>query len=259
MKTIALKYRPIKFIPWQFTAHGFQPEKWDEVSSKQIVAIACASRGVISDIDFLQTLSGLKKRVVKQLDDYQRFVLGNSLTFLNDKKMYNSIILQKITLGVHTYWAPKPKLKGMTFGQFIFVESHFGTYQATNDKNELHSFLAALYLRNRKKFNENDISNCAGIMSRLDSNAKEAIVLNYLLIKEWLTETYPLLFLKSEPSESTNDASRTKNYDSMAWVKIFENMVGDNLSQRNEYALLPVHTAFRYLSKRIKENIKKKK
>ena len=41
------------------------------------------------------------------------------------------------------------------------------------------------------------------------------------------------------------------------WVKIFDNLVSDDLVNADKYAAMPVHTVFRYITRKIKENAKR--
>jgi hypothetical protein len=38
------------------------------------------------------------------------------------------------------------------------------------------------------------------------------------------------------------------------WVKVYESLVGDDIVNQDKYSALPVHTVFRYLTTKLKEN-----
>ncbi|MCY1720155.1 hypothetical protein OU798_07365 [Prolixibacteraceae bacterium Z1-6] len=258
MKQIKIKYYPVGWLKLAFSAKGAIPESWDETTPKQIVALGCAANNSIGDVAFIAALTGIRKWVIKRLDNYQRFQLSEQLGFLSTSTLHNTFVIKQVTVGLVKYYAPKPKLKGMSFGQFIFVDSLFGSYQHEQSADELHRFLAALLLRNRKQFTEDCIEQNAPVMAKLKPDVKEALVINYLLVKKWLVKSYPLVF--PEPEETPESKKQEPpTYDPMAWAKIFENLRGDDLAHEEKYSNLPVHTALRYITQRIKENIKRKK
>lgn len=255
MKQIKVKYFPFKRFNLALTAIGTVPSAWAELTPKQLVAIASLVNNDTNDNSFLRILSGLSKFAVRKLDEYQCFELLEAMPFMSQQKMHNEIIMQRLEIGDNSFKAPKSKLKGMTFGQFIFVESHFGSYQTSQDINELYNFIAALYRPLGHKFQEEQIARYSPFMSKLKPVQCEAIVMNYLLIKEWLTSVYPLVFIKNEENPD-KPAPKPVEYNPMAWPNVFENMVGDDIPNSEKYASIPIHTALRYITKSIKKNLK---
>ena len=252
MKQIAITYRPLKRLKFTRVAKGTHPETWKEVTPVQLIAIACLYKQSINEVDFIHQITGLKKRIIRKLDNYQRFKIMQLVDFVNTPEPYNRFIIEKIKTNKALCLAPKPKLKGMPFGQFIFADSYFGNYQDTSEPEELNNFISALYLPAGKPFIEDFIGQLSPEMAKLSPVTREAIFINYLLVKEWLAVVYPLVFAKPDP-----DAPPRK-HDPMAWVKTFENLVGDDLPNKDKYEQLPVHDVFRYMTRKIKENAKRK-
>lgn len=263
MRQIKIKYYPFKKLPLALTANGQQPESWQEITPKQIITIARTHAETFSDVVFLAAMCGLRKSIVRKLDNYQRLQLSEALDFFATTHLHNAFALPWVKVKGTKYYTPKQKLKGMSFGQFIFVDTYMGLYQSKNNPDHLHKFIAALCLQSTF-FNENHIEHAAKKMKKLPSATKEALVVNYLLIKAWLVKTYPLVFPEPEPNHQPKgnheqDEPTKFTFDSNSWIKIFESLVGDNIIDRDKYAQLPVHDVLRYLSKKIKENLKRKK
>lgn len=236
------------------------PESWEEITPQQIIAIGCTYNNSISDIAFLSTITGIRKRVISRLDNYQRFILGESFDFLGTQNMHHAFVLPHVRVGETVFYTPLPRLKGMTFGQFIFIDTWFGIYQNNKNKNDLSRFLAALCLHDPKNFTEEQIDENAPVLSLLKSDIKEALVINFLLVKKWLMHSYPLVFpepIENEEPESKN--SEPAKYDTNSWIRIYDSLVGDDIPNRDAYSTWPVNEALRYLSRKIKESIKKKK
>jgi len=260
MNTIEIKYYPLPLVPWQRSAKGTHPENWEEVTPAQLVAIIKSFRGEIETNAFLHTMTGISRRILSRLAPFHIYNLENLLSFFSDKKPYNTFIIKSITLSGKTFFAPQPKLKKMSFGQFIFADTHFGNYNSKNEKSEASRFLSALYLPAKTGFSEDLIEQNA-VFDKTSPVLLEAVIINYLLIKEWLVQIYPLVF-DTDNDEKKLDKELKKPKaprDPMAWVKIFEILVGDDLINQDKWAEMPVHNIFRFMSKKIKENMKRKK
>ena len=259
MKNISVEYYPLKWLGWKRVAKGSHPERWEEVTGAQLVAIACTYKGNISDSRFLSKMTGVKTRIIKRLDDFHRYKLMELLEFINDRKPYGCFIIEKLLAGGIQFFAPKPHLKGMTLGQFIFADTLFGEYQESNNAEDMSKFLAAMYLPYGEKFKDDMIEQNQFFMDGIDVVTREAVIINYQLVKEWLTEKYPLVFVREEEIGSRKSEVGGKKRDPLAWIKIFESLVGDDIVNEDKYASMPVNNVLRYLSMRIKDNMKRKK
>ena len=261
MKKITVIYHPHKWLNWKRIAAGLHPESWNEVTPAQLIAIATTYKGKISDVNFLHIMTGIKKRILRKLDPYHHYKLIELLDFIYDLKPFNSFIIKKLNIQGRSFFSPKPNLKNMTFGQFIFIDSYFANYQTTYHKSDMDNFLAALYLPTGEKFDENYLEKHSPLMAKVDTITREAILINYMLIKEWLTESYPLLFCKREEDDQQQKEKpeNKKQHDSMAWVKILESIVGDDIINHDRYTQVPLHNMLRFMTGKLKENIKKNK
>jgi len=146
-------------------------------------------------------------------------------------------------------------LKGVTFGQFIFADTYFANYQQSGDETDLNKFIASLYLGKNEKFDERLIQERFESVGKLKINIRQAIVLNYQLIHEWLTLAYPLIFQKREEiiiDESSDRASPVS--EAAPWIKVFQNFVGDDIIHDEVWAAKPVNTIFAYMTRKYKEN-----
>lgn len=261
MKSIQIKYHPFSRFPWERTVKSSHPESWKELTPPQLIAVACTYKGRISENRFLHIMTGIKARILKKLSPYQKYKLFELIGFISDLKPYSSFIIDHLGINGKSYFAPKPRLKGMTFGQFIFADSFFKNYQDTSNPEEMNSFLAALYLPSGEKFTEELIEQNAPVMNKVDAVTREAIFINYLLIFQWIVELYPLLFprIEHEKKKSLKDGSENiPQRDPKAWIKVFDNLVGDDIVNQDKYALLPVHNVFRYLTEKRKEAMRSK-
>jgi len=259
MIPVNITYRPIRFIPFYREATGKFPQNWGEVNAKQLIAVACMYKKCISEVAFLNRMTGIPARVLKRTDDYERFKLMEPLEFISDRRAYHEFIIKNLPFPLSRLLAPEPKLKGVTFGQFIFADTYFSNYLESNNDDDLNKFIASLYIRKDEKFNESLIKARYPYVGKIDRITREAIVINYQLIREWLALAYPLIFQKREEladSETRNPKPETSS--SSPWIKIFQNFVGDDILHDDEWASKPINTIFQYMTRKHKENARSK-
>jgi hypothetical protein len=210
----------------------------------------------VDETEILCGMLGIKKSIAARLDDFQRFCIAMELDFMDNFKPHYAFVIRKLN-GLK---APRPRLEGMSFGQFMFVDSYYEVAITSDDSGQLDKFIACLYLPEGKPFNEQLIEDRADYIKLFfKQEEKTAISLNYRLVKEWICERYPLLFRKSSVAELADvkpvaEHSRSQGSN---WVKVYESMVGDDIVNQDKYSALPVHTVFRYLTTKLKENGKR--
>lgn len=256
MIEIKLTYKPYRLLKTIREINGQFPSEFEELKPEQLVAISRVMKESISDIDFLKIMTGIKKNRIKKLDQYQQYKLIQLFMPLTEIKPYHDFIITFICSGSNQYFAPGAKLSDITFGQFIFMESYFSNYQTEKSKPDLHKFVASLYLQESTPFEEKAIKSDMVQIGKIEESVLEAIALNYIFIKEWLALAYPLLFSQSKEQEEKPDNQKQINRSS--WVKVFESVVGDDIINQDKYAALPVHTVFRWMTNKIKENMQRK-
>jgi hypothetical protein len=141
----------------------------------------------------------------------------------------------------------------------MYVDTYFEVSVLTDDNSQLAKFIGCLYLPDGKPFDEKLIQERAHYVCLFfRPEEKTAISLNYRLVKEWLCSQYPLLFQAPVPETSDlEETQSTKNKSGSDWVKVYESLVGDDIVNQDKYAELPLHTVFRYLTSKIKENARR--
>ena len=264
MLEIEVKYRPIRWIPFARKENSNVPQNWSDVTQKQLIAISSLYKSSISDLDFMKEMTGLKKGIVSKFSDFEHFKLMEIFAFIGDQKPYHEFIVRKLSVSHQpVLYAPSPMLKGVTFGQFIFADTYFANYQQSNTETDLNKFISSLYLGKNEKFEERLIQERFESIGKLEINIRQAIVLNYQLIHEWLALAYPLIFQKREEMtlESKDiDAGKTlspKSDEGYIWIKIFQNFVGDDIIHDEVWAAKPVNTIFAYMTRKYKENARR--
>ncbi len=245
MTPITLKYRRF-FIP--FTLKAEIPVCWNDVSAKQLIAISRLYNDEITDNELISILCDIPKRIVNKLTTYERYKLANVFSFVTDFKPFHSFIIKDI-YGCHP---PRPKLEGMSWEQFMFVDTYYNNWAENGLQTDLDKFFVCLYQQKGEAFDSSKIDQYMVDNFYTDNELKIAVSINYRLVKEWLTDSYPLVLQR--PTETDTQESKGKN---KGWLPVFESIVGDDIVNQDKYAKLTVHTVFKYLTRKIKENARR--
>lgn len=251
MVAIEITYRPA-FWPWKRTFKKLFPTAYSELSTAQFIAIANMNSGNTGDISFLSIMTGLRKNLIRKLGDFQRYKLFEIFNAFDIDKPHNGFVIQSVKAGKTVLFLPGAKLKGMSFGQFIFAQSLFETWQSSHTSTDLCRFVASICLKKGEIFSENTIGEKEKLLAATNAGTLQAIAFNWQLIGAWLGEAYPIVFSKDEPGEKVKQVNN-------GWLKIYDSIVGTDIVNADRYAALPVNNVFRYMTQRIKENMKRKK
>jgi hypothetical protein len=239
MIAITLEYRPLGFL-WRRKLNKHMPARWSEMTARQMIAIPELTHGTIDDFKLLQIFIGIKKSIAKRLGGYQRFCLLQNLKYIKDLEPLSNFVINRI-FGFH---APKNRLKDVSFGAFIFGDTYYQNY-VSGKKEDLNKFIACFYY-SRLGFKEKNIEINARLIGLSDILVREAVAVNYGLIREWLAKAYPYVFQKAEHS----------NKRSKGWVGVFDMLVKDDLANQDKWSKLPVSTVLRNLNLKIEDYLK---
>jgi hypothetical protein len=253
MEIITLEYQPFSLLKYTRKIKGEFPSAFEEIKPSQLLAITGLINSTISETDFLKIMTGIPESVINKIEEIQRYELMNLFEPFTDIKPYHAFKIPHIKTGNGNIISPKSKLAGMTFAQFIFIESYFTSYQFDKNEIDLHKFVASLYLPQNQYFNENEITAFALSLKNIKSEIPDAIVINYVLVKEWLALAYPLVFQREEENEEVSKSKKhNQQSNNSGWLKIYESIVGDDLINHDRYGLIPLHNVLRWMTKKIK-------
>lgn len=220
------------------------PSKWEEVTPKQMKAIAKLLTGEIKEDKLLSIFLSCPRRIVRKLDDYAKYKLSDLMTFIAVKQPIDQFIISKF----RGRKAPEKRLKDLSFSEFMFIDTLFSDYsESENDTFLLRKFVGCLFRRHKR-----------GIRPEFDGNIDfewtkrmkpwemHAAVLNYGLVRAWLEKSYPAVFAEKKGSKSKGNG----------WVDVFDSIVGDDIVHSDEYASKPAMEVLRFLNKKIIESRK---
>lgn len=228
------------------------PDSWEEMNSTQLMAVCrIISRTSEDFILFLANFSGISKSILNKISAYALYQLAEKTAFITNKHNLCAIFIISKIEGTR-FIAPKHKLEGMAFGQFIFAESYYRDWITQQKDEQLFKFIASLYLKRGEKFNQEMIAGRIKRLKRKNIELFKAIAFNYSMVMNWLGKSYPLIFKERDDEEVENGKIQERS----GWIKCFNSIVGDDLIHRDQYAELPVHVVLRYMTGKYLENIK---
>lgn len=235
------------------------PSKYAELTPVQFLAAIRLSKGWIDERNFFLQFFSLSPKQLEKLDTFQLYRLSELMGFLKEiRSAYTGFFIQQLSGNL---LAPADKLRGMTFQQFMTVDTFFSWYVVTEKEEYLNRFVAALYLKEKESYlpeagkTELDLDRRSAAVAGLPFDLRYAIMVNWVLVRSWLSRSYVYLFPEGEPQKNSNgDKVKGKPVD---WLAVFDAFVGDNVASMDAYKALPCMDAFRLLNRRIKESRKK--
>lgn len=255
MKHIALQY-PRLWRYWIRTIHTTHPDKWEELTPDQMVAIGRLINDDISEEECLQVMLRVSRKVVRKLDEWQRYNLGCLLAFLQQQTPHNRFIIPNI--GV--YHAPADNLSDITLEEFMIADTFFADYIETGDRRKLAVMVACLYRmkppgHKRLPFDEDACEQWADELTTHGHAVLEAVAVNYGLIRQWLQKSYPHVF----PESSDDGDKPRKGKVNGGWLDVFDALVGDKREFEDVFKQKRAMNELRYMNRKIKEQRKKRR
>jgi hypothetical protein len=216
------------------------PSRWNELTVQQFLFILSRDAWLKSEDIIVRVFLGIKRSLIRRMDDYQKYCIVQQMQALNSSTFCDRFILDRLG----RLKGPKPRLKGVTFGQFIFADSYFESY-CNGKQEDLDRFIACYYLDG--EFNDDDIDVRADYIKRFSREERIAIFQNYALIREWLAKSYSNVFQKADSKK------KKPTQKSGGWVRVFDIMCGDSPEKYKDLEAMPLSQALRFLNNRIKE------
>lgn len=274
MKNCKIVYRVLG-IPLVYKFR--MPEKWEQVSARQMTGIAMLSDNAAPGHTAISLITGVPSFIARRIHPFDVYVLVKQLDFVKNQPQADRFFIPSISIrkrflffplpGKTTYMLPRPRLAGMPFGQFIFVDTFFNDFITGHKLTDLYSFLASLMMLPGEKFTEDFEKNLelrTKHARRIPPATIMALMANYQLVHQWLMARYPIVFPgKLSDKDEKNDQATDKNLNAKkttdrGWLKVFESIVGDDIISELKYAQTSVNRIMRFLTDKLKENAKRK-
>lgn len=230
------------------------PTKWAELDADGLLLAARLWSGGIERGTLIARFFGLPDDVVTTLDSYLVYCLTQLTDWMQrlDDNVATFII---DTLPGTIYRSPGPRLGGCTLEQFMIADSNFQRYAVDQDPDRLTAFIAALYHAPRRADDDLDLKTSA--IEQLGEDVRQAVFLNFILIRRWLSRSYPYLFPPSTDNADDDDTpkgKKRKKPQTTDWLAIFDAFMGDDVAFIERYKRMAALDAFRLMNRRIRQS-----
>ena len=226
------------------------PEHWHEMSERQFKAVCKISNKDIDDATFYSEFFNIPLVWVNSIDIYYFYVLNSLLGFTRDVEAFSGFLVTK----VGDFVSPQPNLNGMSFHQFMTIDTFFTWYLQTNDVKFLDRMCATMYLHEGEDFSTIDIDERVKEWQMMAQSDKSALLISWTIIKKWLSRGYPYLFPKGDDDAHQHGSKKISN----TWLEIFDTLVQEDLSKIEAYKKVEAMDVIRIVNRRIKEQKHKK-
>lgn len=229
------------------------PTEWGELDTNGVLLAARLWSGGIERDTLIARFFGLPDDVVAALDNYLVYCL-TQLTSWMQRLDDNVVVFFIDTLPDTTYRSPGPRLDGCTLEQFMIADSNFQRYATSADPDRLTAFIAALYHAPRRT--DDDLDQKTAAIEHLNEDVRQAVFLNFILIRRWLSRSYPYLFPPSTDNDDddTPKGKKRKKPQTTDWLAIFDAFMGDDVAFIDRYKRMNALDAFRLMNRRIRNS-----
>ena len=249
------------------------PENFNEMTGEQIIEAIKFQFAQPSDLSpsFIKTMCGVSEENAKLLSRFHLYSIAQQFDFLREKDWDVSFKEQKflkINIGNTECYGYFPNFGNTTWEEFIWADQYFMD-------NNYRMLIACLYRQKRENYNgETDVRipfTNYGITKRLQEVNKldEATILALALqykamrvaaLEEKYTAIFPYHEKLSEEETEEEPQEKTESTDNnFSWVKVHQNLMGDNIVHEQSYLKLNIHTVLNRLNNAIIESRKRKK
>lgn len=259
MVSIDIEYKPW-WLPWRRHIRSWAPSHWWEMSERQYMSVVRSLLGQTDETTYHAEMFGIPKRMVRRMDSWQRYMMNRQVRWLESGR---SEVSRFFISKIGGLLAPEDGLKSMTLQQYMTADTFFDQYTDTitdaareGNPERLRRFVAAIYLgKNEDYFTEPgdgkvlvDIDGNASRIAGVDHALVWGVYMNWVMIRNWLSRAYPLLFPEGEVQADSSPRVRQRN----VWLNAFDSFVGDDVAHLDAYRKMACTDAFRIMNRKIK-------
>ena len=230
-------------------------EKWDELSEKQLIAIApvLLSPGMDQEEAYLKHLFVLSNLSESEFQDLCELLIEEeynqdcSITDLFPlvEWLYNTELKTSKSL-LPRYGkmvGPQTDFNGMTFVQYIVADPLFMDYLEDRSEDVMNRLCAVLYVPNGERFNGDALPWLPKIET-VPTDVKEAMILNFMAMRRWFADCFPLLHDGNNEDDADED-----DYDPNWGRNLMYELPNEKFGTLDEIRYTNVTVIFDYLEK----------
>jgi hypothetical protein len=253
MKKVDIHYRRFGFST---TRSVSVPERWEDLQPYQFAACAALHTNPSTNAGFIAAFYKLPTKVAAELAKFEVYKLTELTAFVTQPNACTSFFYLQQIPGTSLV-SPANRLGNISVEHFALFDSYFYDYTATPTPENLVRFVSALYLQKGEVITEIDFEKrCNYVARNIDQTTLYAIFLNYIFVHRWLSASFKFLFetRKAEPETDELQPKQPKQPKNTRpdWVKILDNLVGDDILNYDKYKLMACTLFFKTVNNRIK-------
>lgn len=238
------------------------PAKYAEMDEKQFRTAMLLLMHLSERETFWENYAGIPHRFCGSLPEWVMLEMEKMLEFISElnEKLDHFIIEKLPLLGFFRHsslTAPGPMLDGVSLQQFMTADNFFSYYTVTQRESFIDLLCASLYLKENETFIvTNRKERLVPLQERehwihkhVPTEVRFGVFVNWIFIKNWLSDAYPHLFRKGKSD------GKPKACD---WLPLFDSFVGDNVPFIKDYQQMHCLDAFRIIDGKIKQQDERK-
>ena len=193
-----------------------------DLTTNQYLAFLNYIHGNISDrklIAVIYDLNPMLAAIITRRKFWRYQLITLMETFTDIQVPVNKIMIRQIP-NINII-CQHDKLKGISFMQFMFIDTMFSQYIQSRSEDHLLPFIASLYMMQDEEFETLNMEDRIKVLSKtkIDPILYEGILLNYMMLKKWLSNAYPFMFSSSEATGTSEPKKQQR------WLDIFDSFV----------------------------------
>lgn len=247
MEVIRVIYKPSRLLKRTREITRKIPDRWTEASAGDLMAIARYQCQYTNNSRFISEFIGIPARITRFISEFELWSIAQRIKLLDRDDPLDTMMISKIKADKLLLTAPRQRLKGVTFGNFIFFDNYYTDF-TYGDRAALDKMIAYLYSCEK----DLPVDEICDQLKMADYATKYAIYINYRMVREWIGLRYTYVFVKDKPVKK----GKTKRDN---WLPVLDSIIADDLANSEKYEQLPMHTVLRMLNNKIKEGYKRGK
>lgn len=227
------------------------PSGWEDMDAKHFIDLICLARDNLNT-DALAGYFGFSVEILNKIDIYTAYSLGTLIPKLKEDTSLSHFIIPEVVTSNKKlrFVSPAAELYNMTFQQFITIDTYYTWFGQTRKWEYKKMMAQVMYLKEGETLDDMDIDTREEDWKHVPIITIDAIFINWVMIKNWLSGCYPHLFPRGGGEEKLADG---KVKMSNAWSEIMDALVGEDLTRIESYRKLQCMDVLRILNRRIKE------
>ena len=249
------------------TKHSYDaPSCWDELTQEQFVSfVGNQRRERLLSGKILQVLTEMEDAVAECLMPTDWHALAGTFEWLYDLTGIQRQFVEQVIMGDGaTCYGYAGDFDDVTWEEWMYCDTFASRKQW--------AVVAAVLYRPGKKewsgeddrrisFSKYGVSERLPLFEQLSAETLSAIEVNYLLLRQKMTDKYKHIFYEDEYDEEDEETKKKSSEEKQPadWVTVIRNMMGDNFFEQDKYLRLPVNAVLFQLDRMVKERNERKR